>query len=95
MAQAGGFELQTLDTSMMYADGNQASISYASIDASVQGENPNSATSSKRDVVKDQTVTNVLAKLDVGDSLSFGLGTYRSGAIQLSGGNENPGVTYG
>ena len=95
MAQAGGFELQTLDTSMMYAEGNQASISYASIDASVQGENPNSATSSKRDVVKDQTVTNVTAKFDVGDSLSFGLGTYRSGAIQLSGGNENPGVTYG
>ena len=27
MAQAGGFELQTLDTSMMYADGNTGSIS--------------------------------------------------------------------
>ena len=97
MAQAGGFELQTLDTSIMYADGNQASIAYASIDASVQGENPNSATSSKKDVVKDQTVTNVTAKFDVGESLSFGLGTYRAGSIQLSGGNEapNPGVHYG
>lgn len=84
MAQAGGFELQTLDTSIMYADGNQASISYARIDVSVQGENPNSTTSSKRDVVKDQTVTNVTAKFDVGDSLSFGLGTYRSGSIQLN-----------
>ena len=95
MAQAGGFELQTLDTSMMYADGNQASISYASIDASVQGENPNSATSSKRDVVKDQTVTNLTAKFDVGDSLSFGLHTYRSGSIQLDGGNEVPGGPTG
>jgi hypothetical protein len=90
MAQAGGFELQTLDRSIMNADGNQAPISYASIDASVQGENPNSTTSSKRDVVKDQKVTNVTAKFDVGDSLSFGLRTYRSGSIQLSGGNENP-----
>ena len=26
MAQAGGFELQTLDTSIMYADGNQVSM---------------------------------------------------------------------
>ena len=93
MAQAGGFELQTLDTSIMYADGNQASVSYASIDASIQGENPNSASSSKKDVVKDQTVTNLAAKFDVGDSLSFGLGTYRSGAIQLSGGNEPPNPT--
>lgn len=90
MAQAGGFKLQTLDTSMMHADGNQASISYESIDAFVQGENPNSATSSKRDVVKDQTVTNVTAKFDVDDNLSFGLGTYRSGSIQLSWVNQNP-----
>ena len=37
MAQAGGFELQTLDTSIMYADGNAGSISIANIDASVSG----------------------------------------------------------
>ena len=37
MAQAGGFELQTLDTSMMYADGNTGSISIADINASVSG----------------------------------------------------------
>ena len=48
MAQAGGFELQTLDTAMMYADGNQASISYASIDASVEGVNPLAGASSKK-----------------------------------------------
>ena len=71
---------------MMYADGNQASISYASIDASVQGENTLSA-ASKKQVVKDQTVTNLAGKFDVGDSLSIGFSTFRSGAVQLSGGN--------
>ena len=86
MAQAGGFELQTLDTSMMYADGNQASISYASIDASIEGVNTLSA-ASKKQVVKDQTVTNLAGKFDVGDSLSIGFSTFRSGAVQLSGGN--------
>ena len=93
MAQAGGFELQTLDTSIMYTDGNQASVSYARIDASIEGVNPLAGASSKKQVVKDQTVTNVTAKFDVGDSLSFGLGTYRSGSIQLSGGNEAPDPT--
>ena len=86
MAQVGGFELQTLDTSMMYADGNQASISYASIDASIEGVNTLSA-ASKKQVVKDQTVTNLAGKFDVGDSLSIGFSTFRSGAVQLSGGN--------
>ena len=92
MAQAGGFELQTLDTSMMYADGNQASISYARIDASIDGVNSSTgaSASSKKQVVKDQTVTNFSGKFDVGESLSFGVATYRSGSIQLSGGNEAP-----
>lgn len=87
MAQAGGFELQTLDTSMMYADGNVGSISYATIDASIEGYNSVLGAATKKAVVKDQTVTNFAAKFDVGDSLSFGLGTYRAGAIQLDGGN--------
>ena len=100
MAQAGGFELQTLDTSIMYVDGNQASSSYAKIDASIEGYNTAAEAlglPSKRQVVKDQTVTNVNAKFDVGESMSFGLGTYRAGSIQLSGGNEapTPGVSPG
>ena len=37
MERAGGFELQTLDTSMMYAGGNTGSISIADINASVSG----------------------------------------------------------
>ena len=87
MAQAGGFELQTLDTSIMYADGNQVSVSYASIDASVGGYNSAVGPTTKKAVVKDQTVSNFAGKFDVGDSLSVGLTTYRSGAIQLEGGN--------
>ena len=86
MAQAGGIELQTLDTSMMYADGNQASISYASIDASIEGVNTVVA-GSKKHVVKDQNVTNIAGKFDVGDSLAVGISTFRSGSVQLSGGN--------
>ena len=83
MAQAGGFELQTLDTSIMYADGNAASISIADINASVSGTR-NGVTV---DTVKDQQVTNVALKMDAG-MVGLGLYTYRSGAIQLSGGND-------
>ena len=82
MAQAGGFELQTLDTSIMYADGNAASISIADINASVDG----TANGEKVDTVKDQKVTNIGFKMDAG-LVDVGLYTYRSGAIQLSGGN--------
>ena len=87
IAVAGGFELQTLDTSIMYSEGNQASISTAKIDASIEGYNSALGVATKKAVVKDQTVTNFAAKFDVDDSLSFGLNTYRSGAIQLDGGN--------
>ena len=87
IAVAGGFELQTLDTSIMYSEGNQASISTAKIDASIKGINPLVGAVSSRDVVKDQTVTNIATKFNVGENLSFGLSTYRSGSIQLDGGN--------
>ena len=81
MAQAGGFELQTLDTSMMYADGNVGSISIANIDASVKG-----TLGSTVDTVKDQQVTNMGLKVGLGQ-FDVGLYTYRSGSIQLTGGN--------
>ena len=81
MAQAGGFELQTLDTSMMYADGNAGSISIANIDASVKG-----TLGSTVDTVKDQQVTNMGLKVGLGQ-FDVGLYTYRSGSIQLTGGN--------
>ena len=83
IAQAGGFELQTLDTSIMYADGNAGSISIADINASVSGSREGVTT----DTVKDQTVTNIALKMDAG-LVDVGLYTYRSGAIQLSGGND-------
>ena len=87
MAQAGGFELQTLDTSIMYADGNAGSISIADINASVSGTFNTTA-----DTVKDQQVTNVGLKMGLGP-FDLGLYTYRSGSIQLSGGNT-VGVNY-
>ena len=83
MAQAGGFELQTLDTSIMYADGNAGSISIADINSSVSGTRNGVTT----DTVKDQKVTNIGFKMDTG-IVDVGLYTYRSGAIQLSGGND-------
>lgn len=87
MAQAGGFELQTLDTSIMYADGNAGSISIANIDASVSGTKTDTV-----DTVKDQQTTNISLKMDFGQT-DIGLYTYRSGSIQLSGGN-NPAANY-
>ena len=87
IAFAGGFELQTLDTSIMYAEGNAASISIANINANVSGTK-----SSTVDTVKDQQVTNVGLKMNFG-KFDLGLYTYRSGSIQLSGGN-NPAGNY-
>ena len=81
MAQAGGFELQTLDTSMMYAGGNTGSISIADINASVRGTvlrlTPLRINASRILVSKWMLV-----------SLIWGRTVYRSGAIQLSGGND-------
>ena len=92
MAQAGGIELQTLDTSIMYADGNTVAISTVNIDATIEGVNTsaNASPSTKKKVVKDQSVTNVALKFDVAENVSLGLATYRSGSIQLDGGNEAP-----
>ena len=88
-ALAGGIELQTLDTSVIYEQGNHVAFSTARIDASVEGFNTGAglAAVSKKQTVTDQTVTNITAKFDFGENLSFGLTTYRSGAIKLSGGN--------
>ena len=46
-------------------------------------------------MVKDQTVTNFTGNFDISESFSFGIHTYRSGAIQLSGGNEAPAAANG
>ena len=69
----------------MYADGNAGSISIANIDASVSGTRIETV-----DTVKDQQVTNIGIKMDFGQ-IDVGLYTYRSGAIQLSGGNNRAG----
>ena len=89
MAQAGGFELQTLDTSAMYQSGGYASLSMAQINSDLSGQVGNGP---KTKTLRDQSITNFALKSDVG-VVAVGLNTYRSGAIQMSGEN-NPATTY-
>ena len=81
LALAGGFELQTLDTSAMYKEGSFGSLSYASINSNLKGKD---AGGTKLKTLKDQTLTSLAFKTQVGD-IGLGMATYRSGAIQMSG----------
>lgn len=85
LALAGGYELQTLDTSAMYEEGSFGSLSFASINSNLNGKD---AGGTKVKTLKDQTITNLAFKTQVG---GFGLGmtTYRSGAIQMSGSSDS------
>ena len=89
MAQAGGFELQTLDTSAMYQSGGYASFSTAQINSDLGGQVGNGP---KTKTLRDQSITNFALKSDVG-GVGVGLSSYRSGAIQMSGENS-PATTY-
>ena len=84
MAQAGGFELQTLDTSAMYQSGGYASFSTAQINSDLGGQVGNGP---KTKTLRDQSITNFALKSDVG-VVGVGLSSYRSGAIQMSGEND-------
>jgi hypothetical protein len=85
LALAGGYELQTLDTSAMYEDGSFVSLSYASINSNLKGKD---AGGIKVKTLKDQTLTNLAFKTQVGD-FSLGMTTYRSGAIQMNGSSDS------
>ena len=85
LALAGGYELQTLDTSAMYEDGSFVSLSYASINSDLKGKD---AGGTKVKTLKDQTLTNLAFKTQVGD-FGLGLTTYRSGAIQMNGSSNS------
>ena len=85
LALAGGYELQTLDTSAMYEDGSFVSLSYASINSNLKGKD---AGGTKVKTLKDQTLTNLAFKTQVGD-FGLGLTTYRSGAIQMNGSSNS------
>ena len=85
LALAGGFELQTLDTSAMYEEGSFGSLSYASITSNLKGKD---AKGTKVKTLKDQTLTNLAFKAQVGD-FGLGMATYRSGAIQMNGSSDS------
>jgi len=77
IAQAGGFEAQTLDTGFMYEEGAVLTASTASL-------NSNLTEANGAKILKDQNFTSFSIKSNVGP-LDVGLTTYRSGAIQMSG----------
>ena len=54
LALAGGYELQTLDTSAMYEDRSFVSISYGSINSNLKGKDTGGT---KVKTLKDQTLT--------------------------------------
>ena len=87
IALAGGFELQTLDTSAMHENGAFASFSLAKLNSNLNGAGANKV---KVKTLKDQNWTNFALKFSAGD-LDFGLSKYRSGAIQMSGNNDPTG----
>jgi len=76
IAQAGGFEAQTLDTGFMYEEGAVLTASTASLNSNLTEANGTK-------ILKDQNFTNFSIKSKVGP-LDVGLTTYRSGAIQMS-----------
>ena len=84
IAFAGGFELQTLDTSAMYENGGFASFSTAKLNSKLYGVGANGQ---KVKTLRDQSFSNISLKADVGN-FNLGFTTYRSGAIQMSGASD-------
>ena len=84
IAFAGGFELQTLDTSAMYENGGYASFSTAKLNSKLYGVGANGQ---KVKTLRDQSFSNISLKADVGN-FNLGFTTYRSGAIQMSGASD-------
>jgi long-chain fatty acid transport protein len=87
LALAGGFELQALDTSAMYENGGFASFSTAKLSSNLNGVGADKV---KVKTLKDQNWNNFALKFPLGN-LDLGISKYRSGAIQMSGGNNPAG----
>ena len=83
-AFAGGFELQTLNTSSLYEEGNYGAFSFAKINSNLSGVGANTQ---KVKTLKDQSVANGELKFETG-KLDVGLVSFRSGAIQMSGDSD-------
>ena len=102
LAIAGGWETGTLNSSILFEEGNRVEISSGNLTYDVRGSASVVSTASpstvllpgqKHKMAKDQTRTSLSVKFDVG---SFDIGIYRydSGAIQLDGTNSTvPTVT--
>ena len=84
-ALSGGWEASRLDSSMMYQDGSYAEVGTTSADYDIQGT---TQAGKKHKMAKDQTRTSLGFKTQYGD-FDVGLTSYRSGAIQMDGGNAH------
>ena len=82
---SGGWEASRLDSSMMYQDGSYAEVGTTSADYDIQGT---TQAGKKHKMAKDQTRTSLSFKTQYGD-FDMGLTSYRSGAIQMDGGNAH------
>lgn len=79
-AYAGGFENARLDTSFMYDEGNLVSFGSVRKDFTVNGDNFGTTSS----LIGDRNASNLSARYEVNDQLSFGLTSYDSGAIHIN-----------
>ena len=78
--QAGGFENARLDTSFMYDEGNLVSFGSVRKDFTVNG----SSFGTTGSLIGDRNASNLSARYEVNDQLSFGLTSYDSGAIHIN-----------
>ena len=78
--QAGGFENARLDTSFMYDEGNLVSFGSVRKDFTVNGSSLGTTSS----LIGDRNASNLSARYEVNDQLSFGLTSYDSGAIHIN-----------
>ena len=86
IVQAGGWEASRLSTGIMYEGGGRAELSTQSISYNVNAAIQSGAPAAKK--ASDQNRTSLGLKADFGD-IDFGIFSYRSGAIQLSGQEVN------
>ena len=88
MANAGGWEAGTLDTSLLYSEGSTLNVSTASLSPSHKATTYlklDNTQGTNRSVLGDESRTSIAGKFDIG-SFSVGLTQYKSGSIQLGGG---------
>ena len=81
MANAGGWEAGTLDTSLLYSEGSTLNVSTASLSPSHKATTYlkfDNTQGTNRSVLGDESRTSIAGKFDIG-SFSVGLTQYKSG----------------